>query len=348
MEHFREIQFFCFLLCVSSVVLNTVERAPPAPPLDMAMEEDQMRSNSADPCADKVTYCSYWKDWCKTPGYTGYMEKNCMKTCGATRACAKLLARLNLPKCDNSMVKEPKECNKQKETYCKIAEKNTMCLYCGVNEKQCGNKICNLGITDPADIKTIVDKHNQLRRRVAKGLEKKGKEGKRGQPGAANMMEVQWDEELAKMAQTWVNQCSEHAHDANRNVKSGQHCGQNYAWMSSNSQKAKKEGPLKDSVDDWYKEVKDFDSDTIASCSFNKKGTHTGVVGHYTQVIWAKLTKIGCGYIERLVGNMYERTVICNYSPGGNKEGDEIYKVGEAGSDCPPGSQNVDGLCRQN
>jgi len=346
MEHFREIQFLCFLLCVSSVVLNTVERAPPAPPLGMALEEDQMRAD-ADPCADKDTWCDYWKDWCKTPGYTRYMEQNCMKTCGATAVCSRLLARLNLPKCDNSMVKKPKGCNKQKETYCKIAKDNTMCLYCGVNEKQCGDKICNLGITDPADIKTIVDKHNALRRKVAKGKEEKGKKGKRGQPGAANMMEVQWDEELAKMAQTWVNQCSEKAHDANRNVKSG-YCGQNWAWMASGSQKAKKDGPLKQSVDMWYKEVKDFDSDAIASFQIGKKDTHTGVVGHYTQVIWAKVTKIGCGYIERLVGKMYERTVICNYSPGGNMGGAEIYKVGEAGTACPPGSTHVDGLCRQN
>merc|ERR1719186_420488 len=112
--------------------------------------------------------------------------------------------------------------------------------------------------------------------------------------------------------------------------------------MSSNSQKAKKDGPLKDSVIERYNEVKDFDSDTIAIASFNKKGTHTGVVGHYTQVIWAKVTKIGCGYIERLEGKWYKRTVICNYSPAGNMKGGQVYKVGEAGTACPPGSTHVD------
>ena len=30
---------------------------------------------------------------------------------------------------------------------------------------------------------------------------------------------------------------------------------------------------------------------------WNTSGT-TGVTGHYTQVIWAKTTKVGCGYVQ--------------------------------------------------
>jgi hypothetical protein len=45
----------------------------------------------------------------------------------------------------------------------------------------------------------IVDKHNELRRKVAKGLETRGVNG--GQPKAADMFELVWDPVLAASAQ---------------------------------------------------------------------------------------------------------------------------------------------------
>jgi hypothetical protein len=53
-----------------------------------------------------------------------------------------------------------------------------------------------------ADIKVIVDKHNELRRKVAKGLEARGVGG--GQPKAADMNELVWDPVLAASAQRSV------------------------------------------------------------------------------------------------------------------------------------------------
>ena len=49
------------------------------------------------------------------------------------------------------------------------------------------------------DIKIIVDKHNDFRRKVAKGLEGRGVGG--GQPTAADMFEISWDPALAASAQ---------------------------------------------------------------------------------------------------------------------------------------------------
>ena len=45
----------------------------------------------------------------------------------------------------------------------------------------------------------IVKKHNDLRSDVANGKEKRGLNG--GQPKAANMRQLVWNEELAKVAQ---------------------------------------------------------------------------------------------------------------------------------------------------
>jgi hypothetical protein len=46
-----------------------------------------------------------------------------------------------------------------------------------------------------------VTKHNDLRRKVAKGLELRGASGSGPQPKAANMFQLVWDPVLARMAQ---------------------------------------------------------------------------------------------------------------------------------------------------
>ena len=50
-----------------------------------------------------------------------------------------------------------------------------------------------------ADKDAVVDAHNQLRARVANGLETLGVGG--GQPSAANMRQMVWSDELATVAQ---------------------------------------------------------------------------------------------------------------------------------------------------
>lgn len=51
-----------------------------------------------------------------------------------------------------------------------------------------------------AEKDAIVNKHNDLRRRVAKGLETLGVGGA-AQPKATDMFKLSWDDELAKVAQ---------------------------------------------------------------------------------------------------------------------------------------------------
>jgi len=52
------------------------------------------------------------------------------------------------------------------------------------------------------DEKTFVlNKHNELRRKVAKGLEPRGASGSGPQPKAADMYKLVWDPVLARMAQ---------------------------------------------------------------------------------------------------------------------------------------------------
>jgi len=70
------------------------------------------------------------------------------------------------------------------------------------------------------------------------------------------------------------------------------------------------------------------------------------VIGHYTQVVWAETTDVGCGYIAKLDGQFIKSYMACNYGPGGNMRGQSIYEQGEPGSKCPTGTtKTAEGLC---
>ena len=44
-------------------------------------------------------------------------------------------------------------------------------------------------------------------------------------------------------------------------------------------------------------QVKDFPSGNVGSFSSNGA---TGVVGHYTQLVWGATTKVGCGFVMNM------------------------------------------------
>ena len=64
----------------------------------------------------------------------------------------------------------------------------------------------------------ILNKHNELRRRVAKGEETNGING--AQPAASNMKKMVWNEELEAVAQRWADQCT-FGHDKKRGKLDG-------------------------------------------------------------------------------------------------------------------------------
>ena len=60
-----------------------------------------------------------------------------------------------------------------------------------------------------ADKDAIVQKHNDLRARVANGDETLGKPEGTGQPKASNMRQLVWNDELAVVAQRYLTDCPE-------------------------------------------------------------------------------------------------------------------------------------------
>ncbi|KAK4315488.1 hypothetical protein Pmani_013403 [Petrolisthes manimaculis] len=93
-------------------------------------------------------------------------------------------------------------------------------------------EITNMGLLNPGEKELILKIHNDFRSKVARGEENRGKPGP--QPPAADMLELVWSDQLAKVAQAWANQCP-HGHDEakNRGVCGAQYpVGQNiyYYW----------------------------------------------------------------------------------------------------------------------
>ncbi|XP_011705979.1 PREDICTED: venom allergen 3-like, partial [Wasmannia auropunctata] len=126
-----------------------------------------------------------------------------------------------------------------------------------------------------------------------------------------------WDDELAEIAQRWAIQCK-FGHDKCRNVDS------RWSWIGQNGAKAygKITYPMDDLVQMWYDEVKDFDRNKVEKYEFDYN------IGHYSQVVWAKTTKVGCGLIKYKESNDWISIwLVCNYGPSGNYRDEKVYEI---------------------
>ena len=86
--------------------------------------------------------------------------------------------------------------------------------------KSCNGDVLNRGVTKE-EITEILEAHNSYRAKIAQGKEMKGRPGP--QPGAANMHELDWDPELAAIAQMHVDQC-QFEHDCSIQLREAELC----------------------------------------------------------------------------------------------------------------------------
>jgi pathogenesis-related protein 1 len=152
--------------------------------------------------------------------------------------------------------------------------------------------------TVSVSIQQILDAHNAYRTEV-------------GVPA------LTWSDELAQYAQSWATEvaanrsCQMQHRPADASDPWNEKYGENIYWGGGTGWSP----TVLDAVADWGTEKNDFD--------FNIKDCKNGAeCGHYTQMIWKKTTKVGCGIAKCADGNVI---VVCNYNPPGNFGGEKPY-----------------------
>ncbi|XP_072044085.1 uncharacterized protein [Amphiura filiformis] len=161
-------------------------------------------------------------------------------------------------------------------------------------------------------------------------------------PPAADMKHMSWDGNLATMAQNWADKCIYEHGGFEPNLTPFSNIGQNI-FVGTGA--GRDSGVLATEL--WHDEDQFYSYDTN-SCRPGE------VCGHYTQVVWADTSFVGCGRTfcsQVLVGSQWwnnAHLIVCNYGPGGNFQGELPFSKGERCSQCPndAGFCTAEGLCR--
>jgi len=158
-----------------------------------------------------------------------------------------------------------------------------------------------------ADIKTeAIEGHNYWRNQLNNGA-------LIGQPTPVPFLQTMtWNDDLAARSQVHSNKCVwEHSGVGGENL---------YAHTGSF-------GSMSKGVDMWVDEHHDYSYKT-------NKSINGGVVGHYTQVVWAKSTEVGCAktacpMIKKSDGSDMWGGVLytCQYKGPGNYYGQKPYSI---------------------
>jgi len=139
----------------------------------------------------------------------------------------------------------------------------------------------------------------------------------RSQVGVSNLV---WSDRVARVAQSWANQLKNEGcamRHSSRRQRQGY--GENLYWASavrwSNGRRDVQNVSSTKVVDSWGSEIADY--------HYSSNSCNSGAVcGHYTQVVWNRTTKVGCGMA---ICNDKAQIWVCNYDPAGNYVGVKPY-----------------------
>jgi hypothetical protein len=178
----------------------------------------------------------------------------------------------------------------------------------------------------------------------------------RGQvdPVATNMLKMEWNEDLAYLAQFWASGCA-YMENEDRNTQSTSfdYVGESLAaTVSYTVNYTQLIGQL------WYGEKRYFNYYAAACIDEDGNQDEDGefeTCGRYTQMVWARTYAVGCGAFRcaELEGaedaNENALFLVCYYGPGGNFANEPPYSTGSAPCDACPYTHEycVNNLCSE-
>jgi pathogenesis-related protein 1 len=127
---------------------------------------------------------------------------------------------------------------------------------------------------------------------------------------------LHWDADLAATASAWAAQCKDGDGNGLLDHNAGRGDGHPY-YVGENIYGATYAASGPAAVSAWSGEAASY-SYASNTCAAGK------VCGHYTQVVWAASTAVGCA-LHDCPGLTFHSTVICDYGPGGNIVGQKPY-----------------------
>jgi len=150
----------------------------------------------------------------------------------------------------------------------------------------------------------------------------------RAAEGAANMIALTWDADLAANAQAWASNCVwEHGGLNGCGAQTGQTVGQNMYIMSGSSVNMTQVGLS------WDGEKNNWSYST-STCAAG------AVCGHWSQLVWARTSAVGCGVAQcanmNVGGSVWPTAIfaVCDYNQGGNVAGLPVFATGAPCSNC--------------
>jgi len=124
-----------------------------------------------------------------------------------------------------------------------------------------------------------------------------------------NMKQLNWDNDLAAAAQNYANKCKKMVHSGEG--------PENLAARTS--------GNVTDLFYQFYNEKAAFDASGYRAKFLS--GTYEGkMVGHYSQIVWAENTKVGCGLTDCRPQGYFKLYLVCRYAKG-NILNREVYAL---------------------
>ena len=154
------------------------------------------------------------------------------------------------------------------------------------------------GVGEPPELAGMTLYHNQARL---------------AENASPPLPQLTWDPALAVIAANWAAMCRDVDapiglidHNPGRSATYPTYVGENIYGGASSAKAA---------VDLWMTERPNYNVEAN-SCN--------GVCGHYTQIVWRKTLKVGCA-ISNCPALRYSDSIICNYGPGGNFNGERPY-----------------------